>query len=40
MIQLLTAKCTIAFSVYSVERKFAKTRWRAIRSALQAFIPQ
>jgi hypothetical protein len=39
MINLITAKCTIALNVYSIERKFNKRRLVAIRTALQSFIP-
>jgi hypothetical protein len=37
---LISAKCTIAMNVYSIERKFNKHRLVALRSALQAFIPR
>jgi hypothetical protein len=39
MINLITAKCSIALTVYSIERKFNKRRLVAIRTALQSFIP-
>jgi len=40
MINLISAKCTIARNVYRIERKFNKSRMTAIRSALQCFIPE
>jgi hypothetical protein len=39
MINLITAKCTIALNVYNTERIFNKRRLVAIRTALQSFIP-
>ncbi|WP_255456538.1 hypothetical protein [Undibacterium sp. YM2] len=39
MMRTLTAKYTIARSLYSVQRKFGHSRRTAFRTALQAFIP-
>lgn len=39
MMHLLSAKITIARSIYNIERTFEKTRMQALKSALLAFVP-
>ncbi|BBB59913.1 hypothetical protein UNDKW_1640 [Undibacterium sp. KW1] len=39
MMRTLSAKYTIARSLYSVQRKFGHSRRMALRTAMQAFIP-
>jgi|GEM_PF-1916519 len=39
MMARLSAKCAIARSLYSVQRKFGHSRRMALCTALQAFIP-
>ena len=39
MINLLSARYTIARCLYRKERKYGKTKRQALRLALQAFLP-
>lgn len=39
MMHLVSAKLTIAHSIYKIERAFKKTRLQAIKSVVQVFLP-
>lgn len=39
MMRTLSAKYTIARSMYRIQRKFGHSRRMALRTAMQAFIP-